>query len=217
MNIRTLCLNLIIILSTLSPVLLVGIIFNFPGMDKKKKNDNVFFGKVICYVLLVISLFICTLDRSILEFKLPKDKIWYLIALVAVPITISIEILIGIIFVKLKGKKVKKISFWAKGEIANNKFIFITIVVGLLEEIIFRKTWFSILLGGFSINIYVVLAITSIAYGLNHLFMGRIIIVQKIVAGIIYGSLYILSGSLLIPILTHCIENFIVTRRGDGK
>ena len=214
MSIHTLCLNILLILFTISPVLLVGIIMNFPILDQKKLGE-VFFAKALVCLFIIEILFIGIMNHSVLFINTNINYYWYPISIIIIPVIIALEILVSIAIIKIKGKKIKKISFWGAKNNINNKMIIYSLLIALGEEVIFRKVWFDILGSQFEINICIVLLVTSIVYGFNHLFMGNKIIIQKTISGIIYGMLYILSGSIIIPIITHCLQNLIVLKRGE--
>ena len=214
MSIHTLCLNILLILFTISPVLLVGIIINFPAMLHKKK-DEVFFAKALVYLFIIEITFIAIINYKILIVNTNINYYWYFIAIIIIPFVVGLEILISFMLIKLQGKKVKSICFWSAKHNVTGKVIIYSLFIAIGEEFIFRKVWFDILGNQFRINIFVVLIISSIVYGLNHLFMGNKIIIQKIMSGTIYGMLYFLSGSIIIPIITHCLQNFLVLKRGE--
>lgn len=213
MNTHTLCLNILIILFTISPVLLIGIISNFPGM--KMKKDDVFFTKALAYLLIIEFTFILIMKFHVLKVSLPENIYWYFIAIVCVPLIIALEILLAFIMIKAKGKNVKKLSFWGSGKKLDKYHMIFILIIAIFEELIFRCVWSNILGNDFGINLYIVIAISAVVYGFNHLFMGSKIIVQKTVTGCIYGLLYFLSGSIIIPIITHCVQNYFVIARGE--
>lgn len=212
MNIHILCLNILVILFTLSPASLVGTIFNFPGMEKFKNNKNNFF-KAFMYLLIFQVICIFIMNSKLFEIDFPKDNMFYIIALIFIPIAILIEIIIGCIVVKLKGNKISKISFFKSNKL-DKSIIINTVVIAFIEELLFRQIWINILHGYFEINIYIVILVSSLAYAINHISMGFNVIVQKFVTGVLYAILYLLSGSIIIPIITHCIQNYVVMKVG---
>ena len=91
-------------------------------------------------------------------------------------------------------------------------------IVAAGEEIFYRLTWFDIL-RSFGVPEWVTLAISSVAYGINHLALGPVSVISKMVAGMIYGSLYLFGGSIWLPITTHVLQNLVlltVMARKDG-
>jgi membrane protease YdiL (CAAX protease family) len=81
------------------------------------------------------------------------------------------------------------------------------LLVAVGEEIFYRMVWLGALL---SLGLPPTLAvgISSLAYGLNHLWFGGIPVLSKTVTGCLYGSLYLLGGqSIWLPIVTHVLQN----------
>ncbi|MCS4467036.1 CPBP family intramembrane metalloprotease [Clostridium botulinum] len=67
----------------------------------------------------------------------------------------------------------------------------------------------------FKMNIAIVLIITSFVYALNHIFLGKQVFSQKMVAGLIYGALFYFSGfNIIVPIITHSLENIAILLKG---
>jgi membrane protease YdiL (CAAX protease family) len=94
----------------------------------------------------------------------------------------------------------------------SKKLVFNLLVIGvsLLEEIIFRGFVLQYLLSN-DIPLVLSIAISSIAFGVNHFFRGPLAIIQKTNAGAVFGVLTILgSFSLYIPIATHIGENYVI-------
>ncbi|MGT2932525.1 CPBP family intramembrane glutamic endopeptidase [Streptococcus catagoni] len=84
------------------------------------------------------------------------------------------------------------------------------LLLAVCEEITYRLLWFQVLLVQWQLPVIVVLAITSCCYALNHLLMGKSIFYAKLITGVIYGSLYYLSGSLWLVIIIHVTSNLLV-------
>jgi|SRR5215472_4984903 len=78
------------------------------------------------------------------------------------------------------------------------------------EEIFYRMIWLGAMLSlGF--HPLAALAISSLAYGINHLYSGGLAVASKTVTGCIYGSLYLLGGqSIWLPIVTHVLQNVVL-------
>jgi membrane protease YdiL (CAAX protease family) len=57
----------------------------------------------------------------------------------------------------------------------------------------------------------VALGVTSVVYGLNHLYFGWLAVLQKTLTGVGLGLLFIYSGySILVPIIAHATQNLVV-------
>jgi len=91
-------------------------------------------------------------------------------------------------------------------------------LIAVGEEIIYRQVWFTILTGSFHFPVIVIILITSLFYGLNHFHMGINTVLAKFISGCVYGGLYVLSGySILVPIITHVLQNLILMLMTRGK
>ena len=87
-------------------------------------------------------------------------------------------------------------------------FVLVSLGSGLSEELAYRGFLF------YYLGKYVpgagpleLLVLTSILFGVAHLYQGWRGIVATAMAGVIMGGLYLLSGSLLLPMLTHALGN----------
>ena len=214
MSIHTLCLDILILLVTFNPVILAqnAMYMIYNGMVAYDMN---FFMKVLIAILSVIVVLIAIVNPNIMVPNLPTNFYWYLVAIIAVPATVALELGIGYIMLLLQGKKVKGISLIESWKHTSTKLVLLSAVVALLEEIIFRQLWFQILYKDFKIYFAIVILISAIAYALNHIFMGKIVFIQKIFSGIVYGSIFYFSGlSIIIPVITHCMQNIIILLKG---
>jgi membrane protease YdiL (CAAX protease family) len=87
-------------------------------------------------------------------------------------------------------------------------FALVSLGSGLSEELAYRGFLFYYLgkyvPGAGQIEL---LALTSILFGVAHLYQGWRGIAATAVAGVVMGGLYVLSGSLLLPMLAHAFGN----------
>jgi hypothetical protein len=90
------------------------------------------------------------------------------------------------------------------------------VLIAAGEEIFYRMIWLGAMLS-LGLHPLLALGISSLAYGINHLFFGGLPVASKTVTGCIYGSLYLLGGqSIWLPIVTHVLQNvvlFLVAQR----
>ena len=112
-----------------------------------------------------------------------------------------------------------KYRFWIKNievhEIIEKKNILFDIIVifigALCEEIIFRQVFFNITYNVFGINIYIVIILSAFIYSINHIYFGANAVFQKFIVGIIYSLLFVYSSfSIIAPVITHFLQNFIL-------
>ncbi len=82
-----------------------------------------------------------------------------------------------------------------------NRFFLVGITAGVWEEALFR----GFLLWYFSqwMGIWAALALSSVFFGIAHLYQGWKGFVRTGIVGLVFGSLYVLTGSLWVPMLLH--------------
>lgn len=209
MSIPTLCLNILIVLFTISPISIVQLILTASSNRQPTNNKTINYIIAIIYILLVglISL----LNIQLLQFNLPIDNYWYIIAIAMSLVVILFEYVLVTIILRCQGDTS---SIIINNLGANTILSKLSIVlIGILEEIIYRQIWFTILLKSFGFNIIIVILLSAIFYAYNHIAIGKYIFYQKIISGCIYSLLYLLSGSIIIPIITHGLQNLIIVSR----
>jgi membrane protease YdiL (CAAX protease family) len=85
-------------------------------------------------------------------------------------------------------------------------FVWVSLTAGICEEIIYRGylMWYF----ASYTDVWTALVVTSIMFGLNHSYQGLRGIVITGAMGFVMGLLFILTDSLLIPILLHAMVDF---------
>ncbi len=82
------------------------------------------------------------------------------------------------------------------------------IVIG--EEIVYRGIWLGVLRAA-GLPAPIALLGSALAYGINHIALGRQVLVAKTVSGCAYGALYLAAGETLwVPCLLHGTQNFLL-------
>jgi membrane protease YdiL (CAAX protease family) len=92
---------------------------------------------------------------------------------------------------------------------------------GICEEIIFRGFLFGSLLDHFGMPTAIL--ISSIAFGLPHIYQGVSGVIKTSVLGVLFACVYWISGSLLLAIVLHIIIDLysgslgyvVLSRNGD--
>lgn len=216
MSTHILCLNILILLVTLSPVMCaqtIMYIINNGVIDYSMEK----FLKILEAVLIIVILLSAALKIDIFMINLPKQNYWYLVGLISVVVILVIEVLISYIIICLSGKSVSGITLITTWKKASIKVIGLSVIVALLEEVIFRQIWFSILIKEFKMNIILVIIISGFIYAMNHGFLGKKVLMQKFVTGIIYGCLFYFSGNcVIIPVIAHCVQNSVILMKDRG-
>lgn len=212
MNIRTQCLNLLILLVTFNPIVLVQLFLN----NEKSYNESLEKSLkilVIIYITILMGIFVISQEKFYINID--NNYYWYIIAVIFVPLTIILEIIVGYIVLGISNKIVPKFKISLAFTKTNINVIILSVVIGIFEEVVYRQLWFNILFKDFKLHIVVVFIITSVVYALNHIFLGKQVFFQKILAGVVYGGLFYFSGfNILIPIIAHCLENTVILLKG---
>ena len=206
MNFHTLYLSAVLVLIAVSfPTSIIGIFYKL-----NLGRINSILPNTISYLLFVIIAFFTGYIGNI-NFNI---KIYFaVLALIASFICITLEIFEAMILHFIKYR------FWIKNievhEIIEKKNILFDIIIifigALCEEIIFRQVFFNITYNVFGINIYIVIILSAFIYSINHIYFGANAVFQKFIVGIIYSLLFVYSSfSIIAPVITHFLQNFIL-------
>ncbi|NLK58059.1 MAG: CPBP family intramembrane metalloprotease [Tissierellia bacterium] len=138
--------------------------------------------------------------------------IWPLIAILSGGGLIYTEFLIGYTILKVQHKNVaKRMEIATDWKTADRGMWFVTMLYAILEEILYHGLWPYLLIVRAGVPGYMFVFITGILYGLNHLRMGTITFVQKVLSGAVLSLLFVWSGySIWIPLLAHLAQNSIL-------
>jgi membrane protease YdiL (CAAX protease family) len=91
-------------------------------------------------------------------------------------------------------------------------FTFVAFSAGVCEEIIFRGFLVFLFLAIFTgIPIYLVIVITGVIFGIGHLYQGLQGVVTTAVVGTLYMCLFLVTDSLILPIILHFFLDFSST------
>ncbi|MDU1322058.1 MAG: CPBP family intramembrane glutamic endopeptidase [Clostridium botulinum] len=212
MNIRTQCLNLLILLVTFNPIVLAQLFLN----NEKSYNESLKKSlKILAIIYIIILMGIFVISQEKFYINIDNNYYWYIIAVIFVPLTIILEIIVGYIVIGVCDKTLPKFKISLAFTKTNINVIILSVFIGIFEEVVYRQLWFNILFKDFKLHIVGVFIITSFVYALNHIFLGKQVFFQKILAGVVYGGLFYFSGfNILIPIITHCLENTVILLKG---
>ncbi len=85
------------------------------------------------------------------------------------------------------------------------RFGLLSITTGICEELLFRGflIWYLALFSGIS----GALLLSSVLFGLAHAYLGPRTMLGAGAAGLVLGGLYLLTGSLWVPMLLHAVVN----------
>jgi CAAX protease family protein len=85
-------------------------------------------------------------------------------------------------------------------------WVLVCITAGVCEETLFRGFMLQYLhVLPWTLNLTLALVISSVIFGLNHLYEGIHGVVGSALAGFLFGLLFLLGGNLLLPIVVHAL------------
>lgn len=85
-------------------------------------------------------------------------------------------------------------------------FAAISITAGVCEEVLCRGFLIGFLMrmpGGLHLPISAALVLSAVAFGLNHIYQGKTGLISTTLSGLAFGGLFLLTGSLMLPMLLH--------------
>jgi len=86
-------------------------------------------------------------------------------------------------------------------------FIGVSITAGIVEEIIYRGFVFWYLAQ--IMPMWAVIVVSSVAFGLAHSYQGAGGVMRVTLVGLAFGGLYVLSGSIWLPIIGHVLVDIL--------
>jgi membrane protease YdiL (CAAX protease family) len=89
-------------------------------------------------------------------------------------------------------------------------FTFVCATAGIVEELVFRGflLWYL----GIFVPLWAAMLVAALAFGIGHLYQGVSGGLQTGVAALIFSGMYVLSGSLWLPMLLHGVFNYLQVR-----
>lgn len=220
MNTRIPCLEILFMAFLFYPSGVSQII----SMMKRDKKDNLPLHYLITATLYLI--FALALTAIYLPYynklSLSVDLKGVLLGLAVAMLVIPAEYCIGVISLKLQGRRVERgIKLNKSWQRQGAALWIITIIYAVVEEILYRGVWKFILIDRIAAPWIVFFVCSAILYGLNHLRFGGVAIIQKTFTGACFTAIYLLSGyELLVPIIAHVGQNlllFALERKGSRE
>jgi hypothetical protein len=172
-----------------------------------REVSTAFLGVLVLPYLAVTSA-VWALRPAMLTFR-ESTAAWLAVAVLLAPVALLIEHGIHTLAsYRANGRFPRAITlqpFWRRRLSPADHLLLGLVAVG--EEIFYRMFWLGVLLS-FDLPLPLALAVSSAAYGVNHLAFGAPSVVSKTASGFLYGSLYLFGGqSIWLPIVTHGIQN----------
>jgi membrane protease YdiL (CAAX protease family) len=167
------------------------------------------FLAVLVLPYLAIAVAVAWLRPDLLSFHGAPLPLFALAAVLA-PLALGLEYGIhGLLAWRAGGRFPRAVTvqrFWGRGLSPLDHLLLLAIVVG--EEILYRQVWLGALAGTLGLPVWLALAVSSLAYGLNHLAFGTASVFSKSVSGLVYGGVYLFGGQCVwLPVVTHGLQN----------
>jgi membrane protease YdiL (CAAX protease family) len=142
--------------------------------------------------------------------------VYYLYAVLAAPALIATEYAAGWLILRARGIRATGMTVNQDWQRPSGAVILFTLLVALMEEIVFRGLWRIVFLDNLGVTVMLFVGISALIYGCNHLYYGPVTVLQKTISGAGYGILFVLSGfNLLIPITAHLLQNILILFMGN--
>ncbi|WP_441004481.1 CPBP family intramembrane glutamic endopeptidase [Pseudocolwellia agarivorans] len=201
-----------------SEVAILGFILLFPVVDfineKYKSNNKIFeYLKIASFIWLpTLFLFYLYSDNklSVVDFGFHIENNWQnilFISLLFIAIIYLFLLIRSIISseelrtaIKTKTESFKDLLPETKNEMLVFTLI-VSVTAGICEELIFRAYLFTLIDNHMGIVAAIVLS--SIIFGLWHIYLGWQEVIRTSVMGSIFCGIYIITGNIIIPILIH--------------
>jgi membrane protease YdiL (CAAX protease family) len=155
----------------------------------------------------------------------PADISWLLLrawvryvveALIAIFVVISVVLPVGIVIWKKLTNRPRKfssaaalesLSYFLPATWAERRWwVLVSVSAGVCEETLFRGFMLHYLhVFPWTLNLTLALLISSVVFGLNHLYQGAVGVAGTAITGFLMGLLFLLTGNLLLPIILHAV------------
>ncbi|GGM78490.1 CPBP family intramembrane glutamic endopeptidase [Dactylosporangium sucinum] len=217
MTTRTLCLSLLVLLCASFPAQVFELA-NASGRGRPgaagaapRRPDRAMAGSLMLAVALVaLAALAATVAPMRWTFP-PVDWLWYAAAVAFGFLTVPLEWAVGAAYVAVRYRRLAGIGLHRLVGATSASVVLAYVVAGAAEEVLFRGVGLHVLEGVLGWPVAAALAITSVVYGLNHLYFGAIAVAQKTFTGVGFGLLYLLGGhNVLVPLVAHAVQNLVV-------
>jgi len=211
MDIRTLCLDGVILAATAYPSGLSYSLFVAWKGPCRELSTGLLASLTLPFLVVTPAVWCARPD--LLALRSPPMPLWAL-AVLTVPLAILLEYALSLAELYLRtGRLPQRVAihrFWQRRLTPLEHLLLVISAAG--EEIFFRQIWIGIMLS-LALPAPLAAALGAAAYGANHLAFGCTAVLSKGMTGLLYGTLYLLGGqSVLLPIISHVLQNMAMFR-----
>jgi membrane protease YdiL (CAAX protease family) len=213
---RTPYLEYLVIAATIAPAELVRVVTSFDtaaAANRVRMARMARFGVPACYLLVTsIAIAVALMGRFLPGYltEMQIDWRWLLFATAVGCLLVALELAVGALPAMIRGARRIQAGIATGFGAAGLGYLTSIMLTAVAEEVLYRGIWIGVLREVLEVPAAIAIGSAALAYGLGHLFFGFQQVLQKVVAGTIFGVLLVTTGSLLVPILAHIAQNLVV-------
>lgn len=219
---RTLYPECLVLAATVAPAELIRVTtsFNESKSNVSRVLRNPSYGISCAYVgVLGLALIVMISNHFTSDYLTTwrTNFLWLAVAVAVGCAVVSLEILIGAAPKVIRGNRQIHFSVNIGEDKLTAGYLAAICITGAAEEILYRGLWIGTLIEHLNMSSSLAVLSAAVAYALGHLFFGTSVVWQKAMTGAVFGVLLIASGSLLVPLVAHVVQNMTVYKLANNK
>jgi len=149
----------------------------------------------------------------IFGFKWPIINNTVIWAIVAVVVLYVGDVVVSLIFKDRESQKIEEISYIIPQTWTEYKhYIFLALAAGIGEEIVYRGYLMNYILEvgkTFEFVWWMALIIPALAFATGHIYQGWLAVIKIFIMALLFGIIFLYSGSLFIVIVLHTLVDLV--------
>jgi len=212
---RTPYLEALVLVCSIAPAELVRVFTSFGISEKSRRRLSRLsvVGIPAAYALVALLALVVALAHMSLGqlFPLEMDPTYLLLAVAVGGLTLALESGLASVQARLSHPlERQRFRVNLGGQALDERLVVSVLTTAVIEEVLYRGIWLGILQTAFHESALLAVPISAGGYALGHLFFGPRTVAQKVLSGLAFGSLFVLSGSIVVPIIAHLTENALI-------
>lgn len=187
---------------TLINILIIS--FIIPILKSRKIGKKLIL-KIYAIFMIYSSLIIVIYRFNTIKRDINSLNLYKCILMVLISIVIYMVDLLCVNIVK-NDAIILDFKYYFKGKVNDIKFL-ISVFITIMEELVFRMWLLAI-----KDKMYLYLIISSVCFGLVHIFFSKYDCISKIILGMILGIIYIYTENIIYSIIMHLFYNYLVLK-----
>ncbi|MGQ7372698.1 CPBP family intramembrane glutamic endopeptidase [Streptococcus suis] len=214
-------LNILLLMVTFCPGLFIQCLVWSPVKTNQQNLNNFFKWLSLAYLVIIMIVYFVNPNNFSGFYNSIKG---ISPQIVVVPFfLLFLEVTISYLFIYFSHNsrgKVKIKIYGLSGGFSDYIFLFL---IAFFEELVYRLFWFNILYDSLHLSQLLIILFSGLAFSINHIFMGKEVFISKLIAGIIYGLIYLKFNNFWVLIYVHIMGNLLVIlvhrllRRGESE